>query len=208
MFKKIKLDYNLGDFEPVISKNILETHYNKNYSYYEKELNKALENKKIPENINNIEDLVKNYLKLNSDLHIPIRQFGGGMINHAFYFSNLKKGTKLKDEKLIDDINKTFGSFTEFKNKFIEKALNIFGSGWTWLVIDKFQHLRIYNTYNQDNPWFLNMTPLISLDVWEHAYYFDYQDDRKKYIENMFKLFNWEKVEKIYLEAKNNNEKK
>ncbi len=201
MFKKTELNYDYSALEPIISTDSLEDHY-KNHAYYESELFNSLKGIKLPENIKSIEDLVKNYLKLPKELHIPVRQYGGGLINHNFFFKILKKGEKLTNQNLINEINKTFGSFDEFKTKFIEKATNIFGSGWTWLVIDKYNNLRIYNTYNQDNPWFLDMNPLIGIDVWEHAYFEKYNDNRKQYIEKLLNIINWTEVEKIYSEIK------
>lgn len=202
IFKKIELPYKTDALEPAISKANLENHYNINLTSYENELNKNLKNIKLSQKIHNIEDLIKNYLKTEKRLHIPIRQFGGGLINHNFFFSILKSNTKLKDKELIADINKTFGSFEQFKDKITEKALNIFGSGWTWLVIDRYNNLKIYNTYNQDNPWFLGMIPLITIDAWEHAYYLQYNEDKRKYIDNLFSIFNWNKIEEIYREEK------
>ncbi len=201
MLKKEVLIYSFEKLEPFISEKVAKDHL-KHYAYYQQELEKSLKNIKLPDKIKTIEDLVKNYLKLPKELHIPVRQFAGGVINHNFFFKIIKKGEILKDSELKKQIEKNFGSIEEFKNKFTEKALSIFGSGWTWLVIDKFDHLRIYNTYNQDNPWFLEMKPLICIDVWEHAYITDYDDDRAKYIKNFLNSINWSEVEKIYFEIK------
>ncbi len=202
MFQKKKLEYTFNSLEPIISKENLDNHYNKNLNFYEVELNKALKKEKINDSINNIEELVKNYLKYPKSLHIPIRQYGGGLINHDFFFSILKVGETLTNRKLINEINSTFGSLDKFNEKFIEKAVNVFGSGWCWLVIDKYNNLRIYNTYNQDNPWFLGMVPLIAIDLWEHSYYEKYQDDRAKYISDILTILNWKEIEKIYIKTK------
>ena len=125
---------------------------------------------------------------------------GGGVYNHDFFWSILKKKIATKGE-IIEELNKKFGSFEEFKNQFTNSATTLFGSGWAWLVLEN-NELKIIQTKNQDSPISKNQIPLIAIDVWEHAYYLKYQNKRPEYIENFFNIINWEKVNNLFLEFK------
>lgn len=201
MFKRKELPYELNALEPFISRETMDYHYNKHHLAYETSLKNNLSDAELPSNIKTLEDLVSNYLSLPKKYHVAVRQFGGGLINHDHYFSILKKDIPFKDGALKKEIENAFESYAIFQEKFIEKAMSVFGSGWTWLVVDRHGKLRIYNTYNQDNPWFLGMKPLIGVDVWEHAYYIDYRNDRKKYLEQIFQILNWDVIEQNYESA-------
>lgn len=214
MFKKIKLsDEFLNSLEPHVSKETMHYHYNFHHTAYENGLNEIMDKIKLDElidekenkiTINSLEDLMKNYMRIQKNQldqpdKMKIRQFGGGLINHNFYFSILKCGTTLnKNSKLLKKIDECFGSFDNWKREMIKSALEVFGSGWTWLVLDKKNNLKIFKTFNQDNPWFLSLRPIIGIDVWEHAYYIDYRNDRKKYLENHMNIIDWNKVTEIY----------
>ena len=135
-----------------------------------------------------------------------LRNNAGGYYNHTLFFEGMapKSGGEPKDT-LATVITRDFGSFEVFKNQFSDAAEKQFGSGWAWLVVDKAGKLSVTATANQDNPLMPNQavkgTPILCLDVWEHAYYLDYQYKRKKYIEAFFKVINWKKVTDRYLEA-------
>jgi Fe-Mn family superoxide dismutase len=149
-----------------------------------------------------IEDILKKLDMNNADL----RNNAGGYYNHSLFWESMapKSGGQPKDT-LATVITRDFGSFEVFKNQFSDAAEKQFGSGWAWLVVDKAGKLSVTSTPNQDNPLMPNQTvkgiPILCLDVWEHAYYLDYQYKRKKYIEAFFKVINWKKVSERYLEA-------
>lgn len=200
-----KLSYAYDALEPFIDKQTMEIHHTKHHQAYVNNLNKALENqsyKKAP--------LTELFKKV-STLDKSIRNNGGGHYNHTLFWQMLRKNNtqteNLPSEKLKTLMVKHFGSFDAFKNEFSEKALKLFGSGWCWLIVDKQKHLKIVTTPNQDNPLMdvVNESdrgfPLLAIDVWEHAYYLKYQNRRAEYIENFWKIINWDFVEKRSLYA-------
>ena len=199
-FQMVKLPYGYEALAPNIDALTMELHYSKHYLTYTNNLNKAIagtELDKLP-----IEEVLKKLDVSNSDL----RNNAGGYYNHGLFWENLapKSGSQPKDSLAIS-INRDFGSFNVFINQFEDAASNQFGSGWVWLVTDKSGKLQITSTSNQDNPLMSNAiikgTPILALDVWEHAYYLNYQYKRKKYIESFSKIINWKKVGERYEEA-------
>ncbi|WP_342263282.1 MULTISPECIES: superoxide dismutase [unclassified Spiroplasma] len=207
MFQRKELNYSLDALEPIISKETMDYHYNKHHKAYEDGLNNTLaklENNNQPTDLN---QLMRDYLTLPNECHVGIRQFGGGLINHNFFFSILAKDKPISNGKLKTLIEETYGSMEKWQEKMRDAALQVFGSGWTWLLIDRNGKLKIFNTFNQDNPWFLKSYPLIGIDVWEHAYYIDYRNDRKTYVTKFFDIINWEEVEKLYDTYLKNNSK-
>ncbi|WP_338972526.1 superoxide dismutase [Spiroplasma endosymbiont of Panorpa germanica] len=201
MFKRIELEQGIEFLEPVLSKEQINLHYNRFHLEYEDKLNKGLGFFNLPRYIENLDDLVKSYLSLPKEFHILVRQYGGGLINLNFYFKNFKKDVTLKDGILKDAIFKNFMTLDEFCKEMVRNAMSIFGSGWTWLVLDKNKNMRVYNTFNQDNPWFLGMTPLIGICLWEHAYILDYKNDRENYVKNLLTIIDWDYVQEIYANA-------
>jgi superoxide dismutase, Fe-Mn family len=199
-FELPKLPYNYDALEPYIDKETMEIHHTKHHQTYVTKLNAALEGS--GGETSSIEDLMKNISKYNP----AVRNNGGGHFNHSLFWQIMKKdgsGTPSKDfEKTISD---HLGSFEEFKRKFSEAALNRFGSGWSWLIVNDGK-LSVTSTPNQDNPLMdvaeERGTPILGLDVWEHAYYLKYQNKRPDYIEAWWNVVNWEEVEKRYKEAK------
>ena len=199
-FKMIALPYNYEALVPYIDALTMELHYSKHYLTYTNNLNKAIagtELEQLP-----IEDVLKKLDVSNTDL----RNNAGGYYNHGLFWENMapKSSGKPKDSLAIA-INRDFGSFENFQNEFEAAASKQFGSGWAWLVTDKAGKLQITSTANQDNPLMPNAvikgTPILALDVWEHAYYLNYQYKRKKYIDAFFKVINWKKVGERYDEA-------
>lgn len=181
MYSSIKLNYST--LEPFISDTTLKEHYNI-YLKYLKKLNEMLST------INNIYS--KDYLIQHIDV-LPLSIRGevlynlSSVINHELYFFGLSNDNNfISNNKLVDDIVTSFGSISNFKDEFIKQALNVKGSGYTFLVIDKDKKLRIINTSNQDNPYYYGYIPIIALDVWEHAYYLDYYSNRENYINKFF----------------------
>lgn len=199
-FKMLALPYSYEALAPHIDALTMELHYSKHYLTYTNNLNKAIagtELEQLP-----IEDLLKKLDVSNADL----RNNAGGYYNHGLFWENMapKSSGKPKDSLAVA-INRDFGSFESFQNQFEEAASKQFGSGWAWLVTDKAGKLQITSTANQDNPLMPNAvikgTPILALDVWEHAYYLNYQYKRKKYIDAFFNVINWKKVGERYEEA-------
>lgn len=199
-FKMLALPYSYEALAPHIDALTMELHYSKHYLTYTNNLNKAIagtELEQLP-----IEDLLKKLDVSNADL----RNNAGGYYNHGLFWENMapKSSGKPKDSLAVA-INRDFGSFEGFRNQFAEAASKQFGSGWAWLVTDKAGKLQITSTANQDNPLMPNAvikgTPILALDVWEHAYYLNYQYKRKKYIDAFFNVINWKKVGERYDEA-------
>lgn len=200
MFKMEALPYNYEALAPNIDALTMELHYSKHYLTYTNNLNKAVKEAALEETT--IEDLLKKLDPNNAEL----RNNAGGYYNHSMFWSIMKaKAPKQPKDTLALAINRDFGSFDNFKMQFQEAASKQFGSGWAWLVTDAQGKLQITSTANQDNPLMPNATvkgtPILCLDVWEHAYYLNYQYKRKKYIENFFNVIDWEKVNEKYEEA-------
>jgi Fe-Mn family superoxide dismutase len=199
-FELLKLPYNYDALAPNIDAMTMEVHYSKHYLTYTNNLNKALagtELESLP-----IEDIFKKLDLNNADLRNNL----GGYYNHTLYFDIMapKAGGKPSDT-LASAIDKDFGSFDNFKIQFEDAATKQFGSGWAWLIVDKTGKLQVTSTPNQDNPLMPRAlvagTPILAIDVWEHAYYLNYQNKRKKYIEVFFNVINWKKVGEKYEEA-------
>lgn len=200
-FSLVKLPYQYNELEPNIDILTMEVHYSKHYLTYTNNLNKLAAADATLKDLT-IEDILKKADGSNIDL----KNNAGGYFNHGFFWEGMspKSEGKPKDT-LASVITKDFGSFENFKSQFSDTAEKQFGSGWAWLVIDKTGKLHVTSTSNQDNPLMpkqiISGTPLLNLDVWEHAYYLDYQYKRKRYIENYFKVINWKKVSQRYEEA-------
>lgn len=183
-----KLNYEFSALEPYIDARTMEIHYTKHHQAYADKLNMVLD--KYPSLQNKqIIDLIANYDTLDMDEKDRqiLRNSGGGYINHSFFWQIMGPKKEI-DEKLAEDLKKRFNSIDEFKKIFSDTALNHFGSGWAWLVRDKNNQLEIYSLPNQDSPYSIRHTPIITLDVWEHAYYLKYQNKRVEYIQNWWSV--------------------
>jgi Fe-Mn family superoxide dismutase len=185
------LPYTYDALEPYIDRATMEIHYTRHHVAYVNNLNKALEGmENIP---SNIIELLKNIKKLNYTA--IVRNNGGGHYNHSVFWKLMKaKGGGLPTGKLLETITSTFGSFENFKTKFTEEATKVFGSGWTWLVVNNGK-LYIGSTPNQDSPIMdisdFKGTPVLCIDLWEHAYYLKHQNKRLDYINAWWNLVNW-----------------
>ena len=199
-FEMVKLPYSYEALAPHIDALTMEMHYSKHYLTYTNNLNKVVAGTEM-ENVT-IEDILKKLDVRNADLRISAE----GYYNHSLFWECMapKAGGQPKDT-LATAITRDFGSFEVFKTQFEDAATKQFGSGWAWLVTDKAGKLQITSTQNQDNPLMPNATikgtPILALDVWEHAYYLNYQYKRKKYIDAFFNVINWAKVNEKYEEA-------
>lgn len=200
-FSITKLAFEYTDLVPNIGALTMEMHYSKHYLTYTNNLNKAVAEDETLKDLT-IEDILS---KLNMD-NLDLRNNAGGYYNHELFWGSMgpKSGGQPKDT-LATVIDRDFGSFEVFKTQFTDAAEKQFGSGWAWLIVDKTGKLQVTSTPNQDNPLMPKQTisgkPLLALDVWEHAYYLDYQYKRKKYIEAFFNVINWKKVSERYEEA-------
>ena len=182
------LPYSTDALSPILSKETLEFHYGKHHKAYVEKLNAALPGSEF-ENASSLEEIIK---KASGGIFNNAAQ----VWNHSFYWKSLgpnKGGLPHKDLK--NAIERDFGSFETFKEKFSLSATSLFGSGWTWLVKTKGGNLEIINTKDAENPLQKDKTPLFTLDVWEHAYYIDYRNARPKYIEAFWKILNWDFAE-------------
>ena len=193
------LPYAFDALEPVIDKMTMEIHHGKHHNAYVNNLNKALTEAKkefLP-----IEDILKNISKYDT----MTRNNAGGHFNHSLFWTLMRPSTEVMEAQgeLKEAIVKSFGSLEAMQTKFNETATKIFGSGWAWLIKDEKGALQIITTPNQDNPLMdiaaVKGTPIIALDVWEHAYYLKYQNVRKDYVANWWKVFNWKKANELYV---------
>ncbi len=197
-----KLPYEYNALMPSIDILTMEVHYSKHYLTYTNNLNKLVAADPTLTDLS-IEDILK---KVDMNTSNDLRNNAGGYYNHTLFWEGMspKSGGQPKDT-LATIIDRDFGSFDTFKNQFTDVAEKQFGSGWAWLVVDKSGKLAVTSTPNQDNPLMpkqtVSGTPILNLDVWEHAYYLDYRYKRRKYIENFFKVINWKKVSERYEEA-------
>lgn len=195
-YERIKLDYTT--LESYIDNKTLDLHYNAHYKGYTDNLNKYLKK----HNYNYEYDPI--YLAKNIDI-LPMEDRDeilfnlGGYLNHSLYFYILTDKKKSIPTPFIEIINKHFVSFDNFKNEFINMVTELKGSGYTFLVLDKNNKLRIINTSNQDTPYYYGFIPIMTIDVWEHAYYLKHYNKRKDYLEAIFNIIDWDKVYKLYL---------
>lgn len=198
-FKLEPLPYAYDSLEPYIDKETMVLHHDKHHQAYVDNLNKILSTHPEIE-AKSLEQLLSNPTILPRDIRQSIINNAGGVYNHNFFWSIMgqNKGGQAKDE-LLKAIEKDFGSFESFKEKFNKSALTTFGSGWTWLVSNDEGELAIMSTSNQDSPITSGIKPIIAIDLWEHSYYLKYKNERNKYIENWWNVVNWEQANKNYL---------
>ncbi len=188
------LPYAFDALEPHIDARTMEIHHGKHHAAYVAKLNDALE--KVPELADlSIEDLLADVSKAPESVRTAIINNGGGHANHSLFWQILSpNGGGAPTGELGEAIDKSFGSFDEFKTQFANAAATRFGSGWAWLVCDGKKNLHVYSTANQDSPIMEGHIPLLGLDVWEHAYYLNYQNRRPDYINAFWSVVDWAKV--------------
>lgn len=198
-FKLEPLPYSYDSLEPYIDKDTMILHHDKHHQAYVDNLNKILSTHPEIE-YKSLEQVLSNPTILPRDVRQSILNNAGGVYNHNFFWSIMSpnKVGQAKDE-LLKAIEKDFGSFESFKEKFNKSALSTFGSGWTWLVSNDEGELAIMSTSNQDSPITSGVKPIIAIDLWEHSYYLKYKNERNKYIENWWNVVNWEQANKNYL---------
>ena len=196
-FKNLPLPYDYDALEPYIDTQTMHFHHDKHLQNYIDNLNIALAEQPDLQNMS-LEDLIKNADKLPCPIQKPIRNNAGGVYNHRFYFDMLANpSSEFPEGKLRKAIYEAFENYPRFKELFKQAALSVFGSGYAWLVSDKGK-LNIITTANQNSPLESGLTPILTIDVWEHAYYLKHQNRRAEYIDNWFEIINWEKAEQNY----------
>jgi Fe-Mn family superoxide dismutase len=193
------LPYAYDALEPHIDEATMRVHHDKHHTGYTTKLNNAVEGtdfaSKTPE------ELLQNLDKLPADIRTAVRNNGGGHVNHTLFWAIMSPdGGGTPDGDLAKAINESFGTFEAFKNQFAAAGANQFGSGWAWLVVDGGK-LSVAATPNQDSPLSQGKTPILGMDVWEHAYYLKYQNRRPEYIDAFFNVINWSEVAKNYAAA-------
>lgn len=201
MFKIDELPYAFGALEPFIDARTMEIHHDKHHQAYADKLNSALEGTKYMEMP--VIEILQNIDSIPEDKRQAVINHGGGVVNHNFFWQIMAPGVQNSQNDPVDElgaiINKTFGNFESFKAKFTEAAISRFGSGWAWLVKNPEGELEIYSTPNQDSPLMGGDTPIVGIDVWEHAYYLNYQNRRADYIAAWWNVVNWKKANELYL---------
>ncbi len=197
-----ELPYAENALEPHIDAKTMNIHRTKHHQAYINNVNAALE--KHPTLAGkSVEDLVRGLATVPEDIRPVVRNNGGGHANHSLFWTVMKpNGGGEPTGALADAINKAFGSFATFKEQFSKAATTRFGSGWAWLSVDGGGGLIVESTANQDSPLTDGHTPILGLDVWEHAYYLNYQNRRPDYIGAFFSVINWDEVARRYAAAK------
>ena len=195
-FELPELPYPADSLEPHIDSKTMNIHHGKHHAGYTNKLNVAVEGT-LNEN-KTIEEILST-LDMNNN---PLRNNGGGFFNHCLFWEILSPNKSEVSEDLKSAVDDSFGSFNSFKDSFSSAATTQFGSGWAWLCKHPDGSLKVCSTPNQDNPLMPGVgsggVPILCLDVWEHAYYLNYQNRRPDYIANFFEIVNWEKVSKLY----------
>jgi len=196
MFQLPQLPYAYDALEPHFDAQTMEIHHTKHHAAYTNKLNEALEGTEYSSKT--IEELLQNLSTLPANIQTAVRNNGGGFYNHNMFWEILSPtGGGLPQGELATKIDAKFGSFDTFKEQFNAAAATRFGSGWAWLVLNNGE-LEIVSTANQDSPLSEGKTPIMGLDVWEHAYYLHYQNRRPDYINAFWNVINWNKIEEKY----------
>jgi Fe-Mn family superoxide dismutase len=195
------LPYPKDALEPHIDAKTMEIHHGKHHAAYVNNLNKALEgNADLA--TKSIEDLMRDLSKVPEAIRTAVRNNGGGHANHSMFWQSMKKGGGGEPKgDLAKAIDKKFSSFDKFKEQFTNAGLTRFGSGWAWLGLDENGELHVGSTANQDSPYSQGHTPILGLDVWEHAYYLNYQNRRPDYVAAWWNVVDWDAVAQRYAAA-------
>jgi superoxide dismutase, Fe-Mn family len=201
-FELPPLPYPEDSLEPHIDARTMSIHHDKHHAAYTNNLNKALEGHADLAAMS-IEELLANLASVPENIRTTVRNNGGGFANHNLFWEIMNPdGGGEPDGELADAINATFGSFDNFKSTFSSAASTRFGSGWAWLYVDGGGNLAVTSTPNQDTPLMDGNTPILGLDVWEHAYYLHYQNRRPDYISAWWNVVDWNTVAENYKAAK------
>jgi superoxide dismutase, Fe-Mn family len=199
-FEVPPLPYDYGALEPHIDRQTMELHHDKHHQAYVDKANAALEGTEHADTP--VEDVIRNLSSLPADKQAPVRNNGGGHLNHSMFWESMSPdGGGAPDGDLAAALDEAFGSFDAFKEQFEAAGVGQFGSGWAWLVLDG-GTLAVTSTPNQDNPIADGKTPLLGNDVWEHAYYLKYQNKRPDYLKAWWNVVDWGKVAERHAAAR------
>lgn len=195
-FELKPLPYKYDALEPVIDSKTMEIHYSKHHQGYVNKLNAALE-KHEEVTYRDLQELLLHVADLPNDIQTAVRNNGGGHFNHTLFWEALTPNKTQPSKELLQDLTQTFGGLEQFKELFEQTGAKQFGSGWVWLIKTKEGVLKVVSTANQDTPLQLG-TPLLGVDVWEHAYYLKHQNKRADYLHQIWDVINWEFVSENY----------
>jgi Fe-Mn family superoxide dismutase len=201
-FKVLPLPYAYDALEPHIDAETMRFHHDKHYVAYTKNLNAAIN--QYPElKGKTIEELLSNLNQVPKKIRTTVQNNGGGYLNHTMFWQIMSpKGGGKPTGEIASAIEDNFGSFAAFQEAFNQAGSSRFGSGWAWLVLDKKGKLQVISTANQDSPLMQGLQPIMGNDVWEHAYYLKYKNNRGEYLKNWWNVVNWEEINKRFLQAK------
>ncbi len=194
------LPYAFDALEPTIDARTMEIHHGKHHAAYVNNLNAALEGHELLQDLS-VEEILRGIDQVPDDIRTAVRNHGGGHANHSLFWTLMSPGGGEPAGELLTAISGRFGSVDGFQEVFTKAAMGRFGSGWAWLVVTGGGGLDVYSTANQDSPYMQRDTPILGLDVWEHAYYLNYQNRRPDYISAWWTIVNWEEVARQYAEA-------
>ncbi|WP_297423757.1 superoxide dismutase [Clostridium sp.] len=198
-FDKVELSYSFNALEPYIDEETVKIHYTKHLQGYVDKLNSILEGYEKITTGKSLEEILLKVDKIPKKIRKDVINQGGGVANHNLYFSILFPHPKKNPEgKLQSEINKTFGNLQTLKELLNKVTINQFGSGYGWLVKDANGKLKIISTSNQDSPFSMGFTPILTIDIWEHAYYLKYKNLRAEYVKNIWNIIDWSRVEEFY----------
>lgn len=195
------LTYDYGALEPYIDARTMQLHHDQHHGTYVSKLNEAVQNYPDLQG-KNVVDLLQNLNSLPEEIRTAVRNNGGGHLNHTMFWQIMAANAGgTPTGALAEAIETTFGSFDSFKQQFSQAGTNRFGSGWVWLVLNPQNQLQIISTANQDTPVTDNLYPILGNDVWEHAYYLQYQNRRAEYLDNWWGVVNWAEVDRRFAQA-------
>jgi len=201
-FKLSELGYPFAALEPHIDAQTMEIHHGKHHAAYVNNLNAALE-KHTQVQSKELEDLLRTLSSVPQDIQTAVRNNGGGHLNHSLFWRWMTPGgSKDPKGKLLDAITTEFTSVEKFKETMTQAGVTRFGAGWAWLAMDSGGKLKVYSTANQDSPIMEGLTPILGVDVWEHAYYLKYQNRRHDYLKAWWNVVNWDKVAELFDKAR------
>lgn len=194
-----ELPYPYNALEPYIDEKTMIIHHTKHHQGYVDNLNKTLEG--VDFKFKSVEEVLKNIHKVPEGLRQTVINNGGGHFNHSFFWKIMSPKKTSPSGKLLEMLNEKFGSVDKFKEEFTNRAMSLFGCGWTFLIMDKKEGIRLKRHSFQNTPIIKGNLPILGIDLWEHAYYLKYQNRKLDYIKAWWNVVNWEKVEKNYIDS-------
>lgn len=200
-FQLAPLPYAFDALEPVIDQETMLLHHDRHHAAYVNNLNQVLAQVGGQWGKRSLPELLSNLSILPASLREPVRNHGGGHLNHSLFWQMLRPGgVTTKPVQLASAIQQQFGGWLQLQEQMISAGLSRFGSGWVWLVQDDHGRLQVLTTANQDNPFSLGWRPILGLDLWEHAYYLKYHHQRAAYLKNLWTIIDWDFVQRLYLD--------